>query len=97
MLSMEMLLAKIASLEARLEASERHDTLLFKILELEKKLEVATTISSARVDPAAAYNLSTGPYQTARVSMLETHIESIDQKLDRLAGSMDKIATLLSP
>ncbi|KAG0333339.1 hypothetical protein BG000_009242 [Podila horticola] len=96
-LSMDMLLAKIASLEARLEASERHDALLSKVLELEKKLEAATTVSSPCVDPATVYTPSSAPCQTERVSVLENHIVSIDQKLDRLAGSLDKIATLLSP
>lgn len=95
-LSMEMLLAKVAALEARLEASERHDALLTKILELEKKLEVTTAAVSSPVDPAAASTLSTGPLQSEKVSALENHIVSIDQKLDRLAGSLDKIAVLLS-
>ncbi|KAF8926982.1 hypothetical protein BGZ47_002428 [Haplosporangium gracile] len=95
-LSMEMLLAKVAALEARLEASERHDALLTKILELEKKLEGTATTVSSRADPAAVTTLSTGPFQSERVSALENHIVSIDQKLDRLAGSLDKIAVLLS-
>ncbi|KAF9549938.1 hypothetical protein EC957_001998 [Mortierella hygrophila] len=95
-LSMEMLLAKVTALEARLEASERRDALLTKILELEKKLEGTTATVSSRADPAAASTLSAGPFQSERVSALETHIVSIDQKLDRLAGSLDKIATLLS-
>jgi hypothetical protein len=95
--SMEMLLAKVAALEARLEASERHDALLTKILELEKKLEMTTTTTvSSCMDPGAASTPLTGPLQSERVSALENHIVSIDQKLDRLAGSLDKIATLLS-
>ena len=90
-------MAKVAALEARVEASERHDALFTKVLELEKKLEVATTAVSSYVDPAAIPTLPSGPYQSNRVSALENHIVSIDQKLDRLAGSLDKIATLLSP
>lgn len=95
-LSMDMLLAKVAALEARLEASERRDALLTKILELEKRLEGATATVSSGVNPTAASTLSAGPIQPERVSALENHIASIDQKLDRLAGSLDKIATLLS-
>ncbi|KAF9134656.1 hypothetical protein BGW39_006245 [Mortierella sp. 14UC] len=95
-LSMEMLLAKVAALEARLEASERHDALLTKVLELEKKLEGTTATVSSRVDPADASTLSTVPFQPERVCALENHIVSIDQKLDRLADSLDKIASLLS-
>ncbi|KAF9154352.1 hypothetical protein BG015_001195 [Linnemannia schmuckeri] len=95
-LSMEILLAKVVALEARLEASERHDALLTKILELEKRLEGTTVTVSSRIDPTVASTLSTGPVQSERVSVLENHIVSIDQKLDRLAGSLDKIATLLS-
>ncbi|KAK5805700.1 hypothetical protein F5H01DRAFT_354283 [Linnemannia elongata] len=96
-LSMEMLLAKIGALEARLEASERRDVLFTKVIELEKKLEGTTATISSLVNPAAASPLSTaGSFQAERVSVLENHIVSIDQKLDRLAGSLDKIATLLS-
>lgn len=95
-LSMDMLLAKVAALEARLEASERRDALLTKILELEKKLEGSTATISSGLNPAAASTLLIGPVQPERVSALENHIASIDQKLDRLAGSLDKIATLLS-
>ncbi|KAG0274765.1 hypothetical protein BGZ95_009490 [Linnemannia exigua] len=95
-LTMEMLLTKVAALEARLEASERRDALLTKILDLEKKLEGTTATVSSLLNPAGASTLSTGPFQSERVSALENHIVSIDQKLDRLAGSLDKIATLLS-
>ncbi|KAF9905321.1 hypothetical protein EC991_001743 [Linnemannia zychae] len=94
-LSMEMLLAKVAALEARLEASERHDALLTKVLELEKKLEGTTATISSRVDLTTTSTLS-GQVQSEKVSALENHIVSIDQKLDRLASSLDKIATLLS-
>ncbi|KAF9922951.1 hypothetical protein FBU30_006912 [Linnemannia zychae] len=84
--SMETLLTRIASLEARLEASERHNALIAKILELEKKLDAVTVSSPSRVDSTPS----------ERASSFETHIISIDQKLDRLAGSLEKIATLLS-
>ncbi|KAG0379427.1 hypothetical protein BGX24_000450 [Mortierella sp. AD032] len=96
--SVEMLMAKVAALEVRLEESERRDALLTRILELEKKLEGTTATVSSLVNPAtAASTLSTtGPFQSERVSALENHIVSIDQKLDQLAGSLDKIATLLS-
>ncbi|KAF9376345.1 hypothetical protein CPC16_000231 [Podila verticillata] len=94
--TMAMLSAKVAALEARLEASERHDALLSKILELEKKLEETSATASSRINNVPAFTLSTGPSQSERVSVLESHIVSIDQKLDRLASSMEKIATLLS-
>ncbi|KAF8937594.1 hypothetical protein BGZ58_002459 [Dissophora ornata] len=96
-----LLQAKINALEARLEASERQDALMTKIMALEKKLEA----SSENVASVASTS-----QQSDRVSVLETRLASMDQKLDsmnvnlrlldgnalRLAAALEKIATVLS-
>ncbi|KAF9104189.1 hypothetical protein BGX27_010207 [Mortierella sp. AM989] len=105
--AIDLLHAKIAALEARLEASERQDALMTKILSLEKKLEASTTTAPAAVAVAAT---AAAASQVDRVSVLENRLASMDQKLDsmninlrlldgnasRLAVSLEKIATLLA-
>ncbi|KAF8952009.1 hypothetical protein BGZ46_003698, partial [Entomortierella lignicola] len=100
--TLDLLQAKIAALEARLEASERQDALLTKILELEKKLEASTNVKVAS-DAAAVSH-------TDRISVIENRLASMDQKLDsmntslilldgnasRIAKSLEKIAAVLS-
>ncbi|KAI1288891.1 hypothetical protein EDD11_009565 [Mortierella claussenii] len=108
---LDTLLAKIAALEARLEASERHDALVSKVLALEQKLEengqaLSTVAAALPSMPAAAGQ----PQSADRVSVLERRLESMDQKLDamninlrlldgnasRMAMSLDKIANVLT-
>ncbi|KAG0235855.1 hypothetical protein BGW41_000647 [Actinomortierella wolfii] len=96
-LSMDMLLARMAALEARLDASERQNALLSKMLELEAKLEKVTTCACTCKEPVAASTLSTEEATPQRVSALESHVISIDQRLDRLACSLEKIVDLLTP
>ncbi|KAG0219442.1 hypothetical protein B0O80DRAFT_492641 [Mortierella sp. GBAus27b] len=100
--TIESLQVKVAALEARLEANERQDAFMTKILALERKLEEMTTSTT-----------STSSDQTSadsRLSTLENRLASMDQKLDsmninlrlldgnasRLALSLEKIATLLA-
>lgn len=97
----DILNSKIASLEARLEASERQEALMSKILALEKKLETVTPTNTGS---------SGGNTSNERLSALESRLASMDQKMDsmninlrlldgnasRLASSLEKIASLLT-
>ncbi|GJJ72554.1 hypothetical protein EMPS_04912 [Entomortierella parvispora] len=102
---LDILNAKIASLEARLAASERQDALMNMILALEQKLEAVTSTATNNSSSSSSSGASDD-----RLSALESRLASMDQKMDsmninlrlldgnasRLATSLEKIAGLLS-
>ena len=101
--ALDILNAKIASLEARLAVSERQEAFMNKILALEQKLETVTST------PAGG-KVSGNDTSNDRLSALESRLASMNQKIDsmninlrlldgnasRLASSLEKIAGLLS-
>ncbi|KAF8924276.1 hypothetical protein BGZ58_001970 [Dissophora ornata] len=102
-----LLQVRLAALEARLEASERQDALLDRILALEKKQEekaaTPTTAETAVADAAAAAATAAVVAITTKqpdwAKVLEKHLSTIEYRMSDMKtyGTERKIGELISP
>ncbi|KAF9940552.1 hypothetical protein BGZ67_007362 [Mortierella alpina] len=92
--SMDSLVSTIAVLEARLAAMERHDHLLSRILDLEKKAASSSEAAeSSRMDKVEARLES----MDMRLETLDSSVRQLDTNAARVAEALEKIAVLLTP
>ncbi|KAF9276841.1 hypothetical protein BGZ68_009708 [Mortierella alpina] len=87
------LVSKIAALEARLAAMERHDHLMSRILALEKNAEPSSgALGSSRMEKVEARLES----MDKRLETLDSSVRQLDTNAARVAEALEKIAQLLT-
>ncbi|KAG0252830.1 hypothetical protein BG011_006718 [Mortierella polycephala] len=90
----DQLVAKIAMMEARLAAAERHDLLVSRIFALEEKFESkAARTGSNRMEVIESRLES----MDKKLEQLGTNVMDLNSNATRVAEALEKIAVLLTP